>query len=322
MAALWREGIGFSLSIMDLRQLRYFLAIVEEGAFTRAAARLNVAQPALSAHVRKLEDDLGVELLLRTARGVRPTEHGERLAAHARAILAQVDSLRDDIRGAEAAPRGPVAVGIPTTLGMLLSVPLALAVRRDLPDVHLRVAEGLSGHTLEWLQAGELDLAIVFDVAAVPRLRVTPIAREELWVVGPAGCPIMARAVEAGGMPFREAAALPLILTGPPYGLRGEVERTAAACGVALNLILEMDALEHIRALVEVGAGYTIVSHRVAAGGLAEGRLSGVRITEPTIPRTIHLAHASDRPLSIAADAVRRLLMEIVDRLTRDGQWQ
>ncbi|WP_404386340.1 LysR family transcriptional regulator [Caenispirillum salinarum] len=307
---------------MDLRQLRYFLAIVEEGAFTRAADRLNIAQPALSAHVRKLEDDLGVELLLRTARGVRPTEHGERLAAHARRILADVDTLRDDIRGAEAAPSGPVAVGIPTTLGMMLSVPLALAVRRDLPDVHLRVAEGLSGHTLEWLQAGELDLAIVFDVAAVPRLTVTPIAQEELWVIGPAGDPHVSRAAGAGGMPFHEAAALPLILTGPPYGLRGEVERTAAACGVALNIILEMDALEHIRALVEGGAGYTIASRRVAAPGLEAGRLTGAVITEPTIPRTIHLAHPSDRPLSIAAAAVRRMLTGIVGGLTKDGRWR
>lgn len=204
---------------------------------------------------------------------------------------------------------------------MMLSVPLALAVRRELPDVHLRVAEGLSGYTLEWLQAEELDLAIVFDVVAVPRLTVTPIAQEELWVIGPAGDSRVTRAAEAGGMPFREAAALPLILTGPPYGLRGEVERTAAACGVALNLILEMDALEHIRALVEVGAGYTIVSHRVAAEGLRAGRLSGAVITEPTIPRTIHLAHPSDRPLSIAAGAVRRLLMNIVGGLTRDGRW-
>lgn len=307
---------------MDLRQLRYFLAIVEEGAFTRAAERLNVAQPALSAHVRKLEADLGVELLLRTARGVRPTEHGERLAAHARRILADVETLRDDIRGAEAAPSGAVAVGIPTTLGRMLSVPLALAVRRELPDVRLRVAEGLSGHTLEWLQAGELDLAIVFDVAAVPRLTVTPIAQEELWVIGPAGDPLMIEAARAGGMPFREAAALPLILTGPPYGLRGEVERTAAACGVALNLILEMDALEHIRLMVEGGAGYTIISRRVAASGLDDGRLTGAVITDPTIPRTIHLAHPSDRPLSIAAAAVRRLLTGIVGDLTTDGRWR
>lgn len=307
---------------MDLRQLRYFLAIVEEGAVTRAAERLNVAQPALSAHVRKLEEELGVTLLLRTARGVTATEQGARLAAHARRILAEIETLRDDIRGAEAAPSGPVAVGIPTSLGMLLSVPLALAVRRHLPDVHLRLAEGLSGHTLEWLRAGELDLAIVFDVEAVPRLSVTPLVQEELWVIGPAGDPLLARAAEAGGLPFAEAARLPLILTGHPHGLRAEVERTAAATGARLNVILQMDALDHIKALVEGEAGYTVLSRRVAAKELEAGRLSGAPIVAPTIPRTIHLAHPSDRPLSIAAAAVRRQLVEIVGGLTCDGRWR
>lgn len=309
--------------MMDLKQLRYFLAIVEEGAFTRAAERLNVAQPALSAHVRRLEDDLGVSLLLRTARGVVPTEAGSRLANHARRLLAEVETLRDDIRGAEAAPSGPVAVGIPTSLGMILSVPLARSVRRSLPHVHLRVAEGLSGHTLEWLRAGDLDLAIVFDVGAVPRLALAPLADEDLWIIGPPGdARLTAGGAGAAELPFAEAARLPLILTGPPHGLRGEVERTAAAAGLALNVILEMDALEHIKALVEDGAGYTILSRRVAARELEDGRLSGAVIGAPTITRTIHLAHPSDRPLSIAATAVRRLLLEIVSDLTQDGRWR
>lgn len=306
---------------MDLRQLRYFLAICDEGAFTRAAERLRVAQPALSAHVKALEEELGVELLLRTARGVVPTEQGARLAAHARRILAEVETLRDDIRGAEAAPSGPVAVGIPTSLGMVLTVPLALAVRRALPDVTLRIAEGLSGHTLEWLRAGQLDLAIVFDVDNPQRLTLTPLAHEDLWVIGPRGDPLLT-AAGARGLAFAEAAALPLILTGPPHGLRGEVERTARATGAGLNVILELDALEHIKALVEGGAGYTILSRRVAARELDEGRLAGAVITAPTIERTIQLAHPADRPLSIAAAAVRGLLFDIVDGLTRDGRWR
>ncbi|GAA0586118.1 LysR substrate-binding domain-containing protein [Caenispirillum bisanense] len=306
---------------MDLRQLRYFLAICDDGAFTRAAERLRVAQPALSAHVKALEEELGVELLLRTARGVVPTEQGARLAAHARRILAEVESLRDDIRGAGSVPSGPVAVGIPTSLGMVLTVPLALAVRRALPQVTLRIAEGLSGHTLEWLRAGQLDLAIVFDVDTPQRLALTPLAQEGLWVIGPKDDPLLT-AAGAAGLPFAEAAGLPLILTGAPHGLRREVERTARETGAPLNVILELDALEHIKALVEGGAGYAILSRRVAARELDQGRLAGAAIIAPTIDRTIQLAHPSDRPLSIAAGAVRGLLLDIVADLTRDGQWR
>ena len=130
---------------MDLRQLRYFTAIVEQGSFSKAATKLRVAQPALSQHLRHMEDELGVALLHRGTRGVLPTEAGERLLERARAILADFAELRDSVRGESAAPGGEVRIGLPGTVSEQFSVPLIEAARERYPAVRIRIAEAMSG---------------------------------------------------------------------------------------------------------------------------------------------------------------------------------
>lgn len=308
---------------MDLRQLRYFIGIVDSGSLTRAARELRVAQPALSQHLKRLEEDLGLPLLLRTRRGIVPTEAGERLYERGKALVAQMDDLSRELRQGEAVPRGPVSVGIPTSLGAVLSVPLALAVRRDYPEIRLRVVEGLSGHTLEWLRAGQLDMALVFG-EGLPGMAMRLVAREDLRLVAAKGDSRLAEVIAGradGSVPFRALAGLPLILPGRPHGVREEVEDMARAQGTALDVVLEMDALEHIKALVAAGAGYTVLSERVAMGGEVEG-LECRPIVDPAITRTIHLAHVADRPLSNPARAVYGMISASLSRLTQGGRWR
>lgn len=305
---------------MDLRQLRYFVGIVEYGSVSRAAEALHVAQPALSQHLKKLEDDLGCQLMLRTPRGVVPTESGRRLAQQAAVILQQVSALRDEVRGLEAAPAGPASVGIPTSLGPLLTVPLALAVRRLYPAVHLRVVEGLSGHMLDWLHSGMVDVALVFGAEGVPGLASEFIAEEYLQLAAPPGDPLAARG--AAGVDLAEVLPLPLILPSRPHGVREEVEQAALVARQSPNVILEIDSLEHIKALVAEGVGYTIVSKRVASSGPVGATLVQVPIVNPRIERRISLAHASTRPLSVAAQAVRSLMAARLDDLITAGYWR
>lgn len=304
---------------MDVRQLRYFLGIVEHGSISRAAEALRVAQPALSLHLKRMEEDFGCQLVLRTARGVVPTESGRRLAQRAAALIESMDGLRDEVRAVEAVPAGPATVGIPTSLGPVLTVPLALAVRRAHPQIRLRVVEGLSGHMLEWVLSGQLDLALVFGAEEMGGLETELVARESLHLVGPADDPLLHG---RKSIPFAEAMALPLILPGRPHGVREEVEQTALLARARVTVAMEIDALEQIKALVAEGCGYTVLSERVARYGAAADRLTGLPIVDPQIDRTILLAHAAGRPMPVAARAAHAILRDILAGLTRDGGWR
>jgi LysR family nitrogen assimilation transcriptional regulator len=257
--------------------------------------------------------------MLRTPRGVVPTESGRRLAQQATVILQQVTALRDEVRGLEAVPAGPASIGIPTSLGPLLTVPLALAVRRLYPSVHLRVVEGLSGHMLEWLHSGEVDLAMVFGAEGVPGLTTEFIARETLSLVAPLKDPLV---VGRSQVDLADILDLPMILPSRPHGVREEVEHAAMRVRRGLNVVMEIDALEQIKALVAEGAGYTVVSERVASGGQISQRLARVPITNPEIERRIYLAHASTHPLSLAAQAVRNQVQEQLRHLIEQGYWR
>jgi LysR family nitrogen assimilation transcriptional regulator len=131
---------------LDVRQLRYFVGIVEHGSFSKAATHLNVAQPALSQHVRHMEQELGIGLLHRNTHGVVPTEAGSRLITHARAILAELAELEDKVRGCDSSPRGEVRFGLPGTVGEILAVPLLEQALWLFPGVRIRVVETMSGY--------------------------------------------------------------------------------------------------------------------------------------------------------------------------------
>ncbi len=293
---------------MDLRQLRYFLSVIEQGSISKAADALHVAQSAISLHLNRLETELGCDLVHRTSRGIVPTESGIRLATRARSLLADLATIADDVRGNELTPNGSVVVGMPTSLGIALTVPLALKVRQAHPKIQLRITEGLSGHMSQWLTSGELDIALTFNDERLPGAMTECVARENLRLVTSAGAGLPSEPLDAPAL-FR----LPLILPGRPHGLREEVERAASRHGLRPNVILEIDSLEHIKALVAENVGYTILSQRVAShGGLAE-RLRWLEISQPKIERVIYLARPTARPQSTAAKAVHKTLIALLE---------
>lgn len=304
--------------MIDIRQLRYFLSIVEQGSLSRAAETLHVAQPALSLHLKRLEETFGCQLVQRTPRGVVPTESGQRLAQRAQAVLETIQRLTDEVRGLEAIPAGPAVIGVPTSLGPILTVPLVKLVRERCPEVRLRVVEALSGHMQDWVLRGELDLAVVFGDTPPPGLDARFLARESLCLVGPCDDPLLAGRAD---IELDRVLDLPLILPGRPHGVREEVERGAMLRRRTPNVVVELDSLDQIKALVAEGVGYTLLSPRYAGHGAIVSRLAIVPVARPAIERTISLAHATGRPLSIAARAVNDLLLDLVARHTRDGRW-
>lgn len=301
---------------MDLKQLRYFLAIVEEGSLSRAAHRLGVAQPALSQHVRRLEEDLGVTLLVRGARGVHPTEPGERLADDARMILRHMEWAREHVRGVADPPAGPVTVGMPPSVAMVLTVPLVEAVRARLPEVSLRLVESLSGDVSDWLSSGRLDLGVLYNAENQRGVSSEFLVNEEIDLISP-----VAAKVPPGPVRFADLPKYQLILPGRRHGLRRMIEDKAREQNVTLNVVAEVDGMMQIRALVARGVGHTLLSQSAMHDEVALGRITARPVTEPTLSRSLSVCNMTHRPLSSAARAVRDTVVAVVRDMVAREVW-
>lgn len=305
---------------MDLRQLRYFSQVVESGSFSKAANHLRVAQPALSHHVRRMEEELGVTLLFRGVQGVRTTEAGDRLMAHAKRILAEFAEITDSVRGEARAPRGEVRFGLPGTVSELLAAPLIEAVRARYPDVRVRIVEAMSGYILEWLKRGEVDLAMIYSTSDPRGLAFHHGLSEEICLFAGAGAP--EATMPAGeAVSLAQAAGLPLVVPGPDHGLRELVESAAVSAHVAIDPAVEIDSYSQIKKLVARGIGFGILPRMAVNAEANAGRFRIWRIEKPQITRKVYLAYSTERPLLNAPRAVGQLSWDILRRLVRDGDW-
>lgn len=306
---------------MDIRQLRYFIAIAEEGSLSAAAHRLNVAQPSLSQHVIKLEEELGLRLLARSSRGIALTEEGRLLLTHARDIAAAMERCLAEMREAGGQVRGNVAFGMPPSVSMVLSVPLAETVRLELPDVRLQAVEAMSGYIKAWLEEGRVDLAFLYDLDRVEGYEVTHLLDEDLYFYAapdawPAGIP------PGDTVPLAALDGLDLVLPGPSHGLRKRIEAEARALGIGLNVVIEMDAMTQIKDLVARGSGYTIFAPAAAQDYVARGELAKARIVEPVMTRPVYLVRNPARPPTRAAEAVEAICREVARDLIGRGIWE
>lgn len=306
---------------MDLRQLRYFVAIVEQGSFSKAAAALNVAQPALSLHVRNMEADLKTPLLFRSPQGVVAMEAGEILLRNARIIIDQFAVAAEEIRGHEAEPAGEVRLGLPGTISQILSVPLIMAARKRYPKIKLRIAEAMSGFVLEWMRDGRIDLAVLYISVDDRGLASRQVLTEELCLLGPPEPLENTRLPAETTLAYADVARLPLILPSLNHGLRELVEREAAQAGLMLNTIIDVDSYGNIKELVEEGMGYSILPYNAIAREVQEGRLIHRNITAPVLKRDVHLVHTATRPMTNAVAAIEQLCRSTLLSLAQTGRW-
>lgn len=306
---------------MDIRHLRYFIAISEEKSLSAASHRLGVAQPSLSQHVIKLEEELGVSLMQRSTRGIVLTEDGLRLVHHARQICQSLELCLSEMRDVGGAVRGPVVLGLPPSVSMVLSVPLAETVRVELPQVRLQATEAMSGFIRGWIADRTVDIGFLYDIDTADRFNVIHLLDESLcFFAPPDDWPLSA----SPGTPvaLADLVGLELILPSPSHGLRKTIERHARDMGIILNVVIEMDAMTQIKELVARGSGYTILAPAAAHDFVARGELVKSPIAVPDIHRPVYLCSNPEKPLTRATRAVERLTVEVTADLVTRGIWE
>jgi LysR family nitrogen assimilation transcriptional regulator len=301
---------------MDFRQLRTFTCVAELGSLSKASDTLRIAQPALSRQIKLLEHELRAELFTRNGRGMVLTDAGRLLLARTSGIVRQIDQIRDDLQSAQGPPSGRVVLGLVPTVSCVLSARFARRCVETFPGISLRIVESYSGHLVEWLHRGEMDLAILYGRSADLHLNVESLGRGSIVAVGPRGCGLSKKKSVDIGWLLRQR----LVLPSHSHGLRALIEHAAAAKKLKLNVQLEADSFRVLTSLVEEGLGFALLPPSSVRGEVADGRLEVVAISKP-LTRELIVASPIDRPVSIATTAVTALLRDEVSACRKEGLW-
>ena len=246
---------------MELRQLRYFVRVVEQGSMSRAALDLDVVQSALSQQITRLESELATRLLQRTPRGVTPTEAGLAFFREAQLTLRHADQAARVARQARLS--GTVTVGLAPTTASVLGIPLMRAMRERYPNVRLHMVESLSGHLSAMLNARQIDLAVLFDsriqasqtLRSARRWSLLPLLEEDLFLIT---AKAHASPRRGGRMRLNQLGDEPLILPTGPHGLRSRIDAAFATAKVTPQVAMEIDSLAMLMDAVNAGLGSTL----------------------------------------------------------------
>lgn len=304
---------------MDLRQLRYFAQVAESGNVSRAAEVLRIAQPSLSQQMRNLEDELGVELLFRHARGVTPTELGLKFYEHARRILQEVERAKEVMRSQATSPSGRISVGLPTSACRGLSFPLHRTMSEALPNISLHIVEAMTGTLDEWIQSGRLDVALLYDHKAFEHVAWTEMMIEDLMFIVPAAHSLASRHEISFRQVFQQA--LPVVLPGRPNVLRAVFEQIAARNDVTPTAT-DCESLPAIAELVRAQAFAAIMPHFAFAAEIERGEMVAIPIVDPTPSWRLSVV-VSERTLNArGSEAVAEILASVIGDLVERSVWR
>ncbi|MCT4702143.1 nitrogen assimilation transcriptional regulator NAC [Enterobacteriaceae bacterium H20N1] len=291
---------------MNLRRLKYFVKIVDIGSLTQAAEVLHIAQPALSQQVATLEGELSQQLLIRTKRGVTPTEAGKILYTHARAILRQCEQAQLAVGNVGQTLSGQVSIGLaPGTAASSIIMPLLQAVRAELPDVLVYLHENSGSSLNDKLLSGQLDMAVLYDRSPTAGIISQPLLKEELFLVGTRDCP--GQTVDLAAV-----AEMNLFLPRDYSAVRKRVDEAFSLRRLTAKIIGEIESISTLTAAIASGMGVTVLPESAARSlsGSANGWMA--RITSPSLNLPLSINLSARLSLTPQAQAVKDILMSLV----------
>ena len=295
---------------MNLKTLRYFIAVADSGSLTAAAAAIPIAQPALTRQMRDLEEEMGVQLLQRLPRGVRLTPAGVTLYESAQRILSETARLERRLAHSQEKVRAPVVLGASPTLARLLLPRLFESCIDAMDELELRAREAFTPALLDWLERGMIDMAVLTNPEPGRSLSFQPLLGEPFALVSHAQMRI------GPVVSVNQLARIPLLMTSLHRSL---VDRQLASLGKSLQVRAEIDSVDSIRELVMRGRWATIMPVSVFRGDpqaqpLVMSEISGVQLN-----RLLVLATRIDPRPNPSLSLVHELVVAEFSRMERLG---
>ncbi|MGB7195654.1 MAG: LysR substrate-binding domain-containing protein [Collimonas pratensis] len=301
---------------MDLRQLRYFVKVVECGNVTHASEALHIAQPAVSQQMRNLERDLGMQLLERSVHGVAPTAAGLTLYRHALELLRQADGTRELLRQDAEFPQGKVSVGMPSSTSRVLAIPLARLVRERFPGIVLELIEAPSADLSGLIGGGRVELAVVADAVATRGVAMQRLISEALHLIAWPDFPLPATPIK-----LAQLARMPLILPSAPNSIRSRVDWALSEAGLASEVRFEASSTALLFAAVIARLGVTILPWSAAHVELDEHKLKLAAVDHRLFSRELSLCWHDTELLSNAVHKVKAIIVELFEVLGQRREW-
>jgi DNA-binding transcriptional LysR family regulator len=293
--------------MLTLKELQVLTQVAELGSVTNVAAKLGVAQSAISRQIAELEAKIGGRLFHRTGRGLVETELTKSILPKAKALLVDVRRLTDDVKARSGIPIGTVTVGlVPGVVAPLASL-LFNRLRGAFPRIRINVFEGYSGEIDQWLAEGKIDVGVLNRYRSAAQIRFQSLFTADVLLVGAAA----SKHLKSGTIDFKALAGVPLVDTVTPHNLTGLLHDLSRQHGVTLSIATRVDSASAVYDLIAHSGLHATLPHHAVATQLADGTFKSARIVNPSITQKVVLATSTARPLSVAARQVTKVLLEL-----------
>lgn len=299
---------------IDFKKLRNFVKVIDMGSFSKASVALHIAQPALSQQMMALEAYFNQKLIIRGSHGVRPTDAGKALYAHAQAILRHLERAQSDVNVSGGTLAGRVSIGLATySPAISVAIPLFEKVKEEYPNILLHINSSFGQTLSELVMTGRMDMAIIYGNQSIKGITLETILTEILCLVGHDA----ERLAPDSHSPIELAALenIPLVVPGKQHALRWAIDEGFARARVQPRIVAEMESIDILAAAVTRGLGCTILP-RSTALSLATSALPVRRLIRPTLEISLSMCVSDHLPLSEAAVATKGILDKILGDFT------
>ena len=302
---------------MDIKQLRTFITILETENLTKAAHLLNIVQPAVTRQIQLLEEELGVRLFKRSRHGMALTDDGRVLEPYARRVLDEIEIAKLELTSLKGIVRGKVHIGVLSSISELLSSLLMNLIKEKYPEVQVKISVGYSGHLKAWLEAGDIDLALMYDAMPSKLIELTPLVKESLFLIGS----VHTQLKEHQPLKFNQIDQFPLILPFHPHRLRSLIEQAFNQNGSELNICAETNDLNVQKQLVMQNFGYTILPLVAVKNEYLRGEVQVAPIADPAFSRVVTLAQHSTRNIPKHLRIIAQEIIACVGQSVQEKKW-